>query len=105
MVWEHEIDAFLNPTLLRASMSNERMSLDTIVANMREARPREGRFLAGIKLPDHPGDPLRMLVGGPRLLFFDAATGKELGSRHARAGLVHHVTELHLKLKLGAIGA
>lgn len=105
MVWEHETDALLNPQLLRASVNNERKSLDEIVASMRVARPREGRFLAGMKLPEHPGDPLRMLVGGPRILFFDAATGRELGSRLARSGFVHHVTELHLKLKLGASGA
>ncbi len=105
MVWEHEVDAFLNPTALRASISDERMSIDAIVANMREARPREGRFVAGMKLPDHPGDPLRMLVGGPQIVFIDAATGKELGSRPVRQGFVHHVTELHLKLKLGATGA
>lgn len=105
MVWEHELDEFLNPNLLRATSSDQRLSLDAIVADMREARPREGRFLAGMKLPEHPGEPLRMLVAGPRLLFYDMATGKELGNRSAREGFVHHVTELHLKLKLGANGA
>lgn len=105
MVWEHELDAALNPQLLRATPNTSRVSLDTLVARFREQHPREGRAIGGIKLPDHPGDTLRMLAGGGRMFSFDPATGEQLGSRPAREGFMRRVTELHLKLMLGSTGA
>lgn len=104
LVFEHELDTWMNPALYRASPGVARPVAEIVAAA--EVSGGEGRRAGVVSLPEEPGQPAIVRVspsgragpgGGPgaRQLFVDPATLAILGSRDPSATGLRQLFLLH----------
>lgn len=104
LVFREEIDAALNPHLLRVSPGPEPLSLQRIVDRVRVAYPATPP--ARIQLPREPGETHELTLGGEegRLVYVDPYRGTILGSRLPTDHFAGWLFEWHTTLLVGETG-
>ena len=109
LVFEREIDAALNPALLKvaipptAATAAPAMELDTLLQNARQAVPdRTPRF---VFMPPAAGDAAEVMFHPESIrLHADPYTGAILGQRHPTESFTGFLTDLHIHLLAGHTG-
>ncbi|WP_029002258.1 PepSY-associated TM helix domain-containing protein [Azohydromonas australica] len=103
ITFSSEIDAAFNPSLRQVEAQPEAVSIDTLAAGAREARPRDTIRL--IVLPTAPGDAAEAWYAGSRMrAYLDPYSGQILGVRDTHDSLLGFLTDLHINLIAGDIG-
>ncbi len=108
LVFDHELDAVLHPSMLASGAESSVLGPGTAIAAAEEALPA-GQQVAWLSWPSDARDVFRAYGGPPddrfgRLVAVDPATGEILGSRAGDAGLLRFIYDLHFQLQLGAGG-
>lgn len=111
LVYYHELDAAINPQLLRVHEPEGAARLDPLVVRAMVADQLGGADIRAADLHSSPGEPLRFwLDDGGREVFADPFTGKVVGTRRwgdPAEGLVNlmpFIYRLHYQLALGETG-
>lgn len=103
IVFKTPIDAWLNPELIRIAPQSERVALDRILSNVRQALPNQQA--STIFIPEAPDHALEIWFKNSDLrAYADPYTGAILGSRHATDFLMGFLVDLHIHLLSGETG-
>lgn len=104
LVFGPEIDARLNPGLLRTSPTPERASLQAIVKAVATEYPQHP--VSYIRMPRGPNETYEITTAGadPLEVFADPYRGTILGARRTADGFVNVLHELHVHLLSGETG-
>lgn len=111
LVFQGELDRWLNPALFTPSVSESGNTLSPGEAQSAlEAAAPEGRLLTFLNLPGDNGEVYRGYYGHPDIRLFetfvtlDPYTGEVLGTRSVDDGLMRFVHILHFRLQLDRTG-
>lgn len=104
LVFDEEIDAALNPALLRVQPQGERVALQQIVDAVALAHPDQR--VAYIRMPRAPEESFAVTTAGadPLQLYFDPYGGAFLGERGTTEGFTNALFDLHVHLLSGELG-
>lgn len=103
IVFNRDIDGWLNPDLLRVAPQAERASLHTLMRNVREAAP--DRQAGALFLPEEPDRAVEVWFREDDWrAYADPYTGEVLGVRQATASLMGFLVDLHMHLLSGETG-
>ncbi len=103
IVFKTPIDAWLNPELIRIEPQPDRVALDQVLSNVRQALPNEEA--SAVFIPELPDHALEIWFKGNELrAYADPYTGTILGSRHATDFLMGFLVDLHIHLLSGETG-
>lgn len=102
LVFRHEIDAALYPDLLHVEPAGRRVSVDTVVALVREAYPEPG--IARLELPRSADEPFEAILRDGRAVYVDPYRATVLGSHRAGETPTGWLFELHVALLAGERG-
>lgn len=103
LVFARPIDVALHPELFRSS-SPSRAALQPVVSRLRAEFGPDAAF--NLRLPTQATESLQVAVSGPwsGTVYFDAASGMELGRRATGQGFFNALFELHSALYSGDRG-
>jgi len=105
LVFSHEIDSLLYPTLFHARTPIKPASLDSPQSVLDlVTRVRPGVTIQSLVPPRDAGDTYELRLKGDRRLYVDPYTGQILGERRALAHPLGFVFSLHTKLLSGENG-
>lgn len=104
LVFDDEIDAALNPALLRVAPAAEQVSLESVVASVTAAYPEHP--ISYIRMPRSPGETYEVTTVGaePLEIFVDPYRGTLLGARGITEGFINTLFDLHVHLLSGETG-
>ncbi len=106
LVFRDEVDATLNPSLMKVASQTEKVPLQTALDTVKSAHP--GQPIRVMRLPASPDAAvliqLRPPKAAPVQVFVDPYTGKELGTRNQDKALMAWVFDFHSRLMLGETG-
>lgn len=104
LVFDEEIDAALNPRLLRVSPAAERVSLQRVVTEVAAAYPDHP--ISYVRMPRAADQPFEVTTAGadPIEIFVDPYRGAVLGARGTTEGLINTLLDLHVHLLAGETG-
>lgn len=107
ITYQHEVDAWLNPGLLKATESGEAMPASELAERARQAIP-VGADLEWARMPAYNGEALswfyRAKDGRRWELTMDSRTGKVLGQRPHDDHLIRLIYRFHADLYAGTTG-
>lgn len=107
ITYEQEIDAWLNPRLMRVQPRAEQASIATMEAQVRAQLPAFAQLYAA-RLPHRDGDAalwfFKNADGARRQFTVDVYTGRVIGERSADHHLVGWIYEFHASLLMGLAG-
>lgn len=103
LVIARPLDAAMHPELFRSS-GHVRAELQPLVLRLRAEFGDAAAF--NIRLPPRPLESLHVAISGPwsGTVYFDAASGRELGRRASRQGFVNVLFDFHSTLFAGDTG-
>lgn len=104
LVFNHEIDAALNPALRRVVPAGARAPLDSIVAA--GARAASGGTAVRIRWPRAADSSIELWLDdhGDRIVYVDPYSARPLGAREATSSLTGFLFRLHTELLAGPAG-
>ncbi|MFU0503956.1 PepSY-associated TM helix domain-containing protein [Pseudaminobacter sp. NGMCC 1.201702] len=104
LVFSHEIDAALNPHLLRVEVHARAWNPDDAVATVRQQFPHAP--LVSMRLPRRDDESLLFRMGkeGSEEVYLDPYTSRVLGTRDEHDGLVGFLRNFHVHLLAGETG-
>lgn len=103
IVFNKTIDAWLNPSLIQVSPSENRASLDQILNDIRQTMPDERA--SAVFIPDSPERALEIWFRQSELrAYVDPYSGAILGARHTTDFLTGFLVDLHMHLLSGETG-
>ena len=104
LVFSHEIDAALNPHLLRVEAHSRAWNPDAAVAAVRQQFPQTP--LVSMRLPRRADESLLFRMGeeGSEEVYMDPYTSRVLGTRSEHDGLVGFLRNFHMHLLTGETG-
>lgn len=104
LVFDEEIDAVLNPDLLRVAPGEDEAPFQQVVASVTAAFPEHP--VSYIRLPRSPGETYEVTTVGadPLEIFVDPYRGTILGVRGKTEGLINVLFDLHVHFLSGETG-
>jgi len=96
LVFSNEIDAALNPKLLKVTPQQQRRSLEDIVRAAERAPADRG--VIAIRLADAPDRPHQVSMSSGRVVFVDPYTARVMGARRREQVEVFFIHSLHTQL-------
>jgi uncharacterized iron-regulated membrane protein len=104
LVFDEEIDAMLNPELLRVAPGEVQVSLQRVVASLGAAYPEHP--VSYIRMPRGPSETYEVTTAGadPLEIFVDPYRGTILGERGTTEGFTNTLFDLHVHLLSGETG-
>lgn len=104
LVFDEEIDAVLNPGLLRVAPGEEEVSFQNVAATVTAAYPEHP--VSYIRMPRNRGESYEVTTAGadPLEIFVDPYRGTILGARGTTEGFINALFDLHVHLLAGERG-
>lgn len=103
LAFEEELHRALHPALYKASRSEERLPVDSLVETARPTFPRQP--VVGLRMPQQPGDPIAIGFGNRTRVFIDPHDGRALGVQSDPHPFIRVINQLHVRLMAGPTGA
>lgn len=104
LVFDDEMDAWLNPRLLQVEQQSQPRDVDAAVQNVRAAYPDDP--IGSLRLPREINEPLVFRIGTERIrqVYVDPYSTELLGERAEHGGVFGFLWDFHVHLLAGEAG-